>query len=373
MSKLALKGHLKRGKEVIQLLEMLGGNNIHNYDGTFNECYAIDNNKICSIYTSVAKIDNCVIFTLEEFEKKFPYKVGDKVIDTIQNKSVEIYKMSWSENNNCIYYDVKRHDKVGYRRSYKFLRPYKESKCLDICFESTCLQELKEHLDNATPEQLEEDWKELEKFSEVGPIADEYIKQCKEFVKPYKEENIEEKGDEPKAPILSNRYDYAEGKCGYVIPDGYEFDSIKHGFQTEIIIRPIKPQYPKNYAECCEVLGIDEDLWFVYEDIDGNHINPACISNYRKRRLDLYHNFEKLSIRRDAYWKVYGEQMGLGKPWEPDWKDYSDKYFICYLKDELWMSNVRDCNRFLVFPTEETRDTFFENFKDLIEQCKELL
>jgi hypothetical protein len=29
--------------------------------------------------------------------------------------------------------------------------------------------------------------------------------------------------------------------------------------------------------------------------------------------------------------------------------------------------------KILAFPTEEMRDTFYENFKDLIEQCKELL
>ena len=65
--------------------------------------------------------------------------------------------------------------------------------------------------------------------------------------------------------------------------------------------------------------------------------------------------------------------MGLGKPWEPDWKDDSDKYFICYLKYELWMSNIRDCNRLLVFPTEEMRDAFYDNFKELINETKELL
>ena len=67
----------------------------------------------------------------------------------------------------------------------------------------------------------------------------------------------DDKEPEPKAPILSNRYDYAEGKCGYVIPDGYEFDCIKEGFQTEIILKPKKPQYPKTYKECCDVLGLN--------------------------------------------------------------------------------------------------------------------
>ena len=56
-------------------------------------------------------------------------------------------------------------------------------------------------------------------------------------LQPYKEETMEEKEPEPKAPILSNRYDYAEGKCGYVIPDGYEFDYIKEGFQVCVDFR----------------------------------------------------------------------------------------------------------------------------------------
>ena len=30
-------------------------------------------------------------------------------------------------------------------------------------------------------------------------------------------------------------------------------------------------------------------------------------------------------------------------------------------------------NSILVFPTKEMRDAFYENFKDLIEECKELL
>lgn len=43
----------------------------------------------------------------------------------------------------------------------------------------------------------------------------------------------------------------------------------------------------------------------------------------------------------------------------------SDKIDKC---DGLYESNV-----ILDFPTKEMRDTFYENFKELIEECKELL
>ena len=131
-----------------------------------------------------------------------------------------------------------------------------------------------------------------------------------------------------------------------------------------------KSQYPKTYEECCAVLDCRADYFFTDFSHEGCDIE---ISDYEYKIDDLLKNFRNLRYCRDAYWKIAGKQMGLGKPWEPDWKNESDKYFICYLKDELWMSNIRDCNRFLVFPTKEIRDTFYENFKDLIERCKELL
>ena len=78
---IVIKGHLKRGREVIQLLESLGGINKWNHTG---ECvayaYYIDHcNNIYSFGISGYHGDR-KIYTLEEFEKEFPFKVGDKVI-----------------------------------------------------------------------------------------------------------------------------------------------------------------------------------------------------------------------------------------------------------------------------------------------------
>ena len=70
----------------------------------------------------------------------------------------------------------------------------------------------------------------------------------------------------------------------------------------------------------------------------------------------------KLLICRDAYWKIAGEEMGLGKPWEPQ-----EGVIYCY------MPNAPHYIRSIFpFPTEEMRDAFYENFKSKIEICKEL-
>ena len=115
-----------------------------------------------------------------------------------------------------------------------------------------------------------------------------------------------------------------------------------------------KPKYPTTYAECKEMLP--ENVYYGYS---------------------RFMTLQKLIICRDVYWKIYGEQMGLGEPWEPKFGKiilFSIKFYLyqdSFILHKGEYSSSDNC--ILVFPTEEMRDVFYENFKDLIEQCKELL
>ena len=72
--KLAIRGHSTRGKEVIELLEMMGGKNIHKRDGEANAySYYLYDNAILSDRLSIAEDDDFEIFTLQDFLEKFPY------------------------------------------------------------------------------------------------------------------------------------------------------------------------------------------------------------------------------------------------------------------------------------------------------------
>ena len=141
------------------------------------------------------------------------------------------------------------------------------------------------------------------------------------------------------------------------IPKGYEFFGIDD--DNKIILTEKQPQYPKTYEECYKIMKI--------------HSSYECA--YNQNLLNKINNFYKLLLCRDTYWKIAGEQMGLGKPWEPDWNDCAQHKFGLYtLENEIRCINLQVLkNIILVFPTEEMRDAFFENFKELIEQCKELL
>ena len=107
--KLAIKGHPTRGKEVIELLEMLGGKNCYNLNGLFSEnaYYFIGGPHNNEILGGEYMFGNEKIywFTLEEFLKKYPFKVGDKVFlyDNITLGCVT--GMKWDEETvkYCVY------------------------------------------------------------------------------------------------------------------------------------------------------------------------------------------------------------------------------------------------------------------------------
>lgn len=113
----------------------------------------------------------------------------------------------------------------------------------------------------------------------------------------------------------------------------------------------VRKQYPKTYEECCDVL--------IPDCVEFNVI----LNGYNSVLLE---EFGKLLICRDAYWK-------LADNWEPDWSNISDKHCIYVVGGEIWLKECQTRQCTLAFPTAEMRDTFHENFKDLIEQCKELL
>lgn len=121
-----------------------------------------------------------------------------------------------------------------------------------------------------------------------------------------------------------------------------------------------KPKYPKSYEECCNILGITFD----YPDI-------RMVSN---KEYNLYSRFIELIRCRDAYWRIAGEQLGLGKSWEPIWNyNQPSKYILINVRNSIHKDFRSLEHAILAFPTEEMRDAFYENFKDLIEKCKELL
>ena len=290
MAELAIKGNKTSGWLVISLLKMMGGkDNIIPCDGTGDFCYFIDSDGIIKYQTKWNKDDaRFKQYTYGEFVEEFPFKVGDEVRLGVPDE-VRITNMYWDSCSDQVIYEALS---VNGGREY----------------------------DNLHAKQL-------------SP--------CKEQTSP----------DKAKAPSLEGQ-DYSGGRCGYKIPEGFEFDKVENG---EIILKPMKKELPKTYEECCEVIGISR------HDVEIDLPQP-----YQQNMFNLF----KLLICRDAYWK-------LADDWS--FKIGGNSQEVVYAIT-IWGTGILkdfyhalNCNRILVFPTEEMRDAFYENFKDLINECKELL
>ena len=152
----------------------------------------------------------------------------------------------------------------------------------------------------------------------------------------------------------------------WILPEGYIFKDENGNVinAKKIVLEKKKKEYPKTYEECYKIMGVK--------------LSDCYIQGYKSPLLE---DLQELLICRDAYWKIAGDEMGLGKPWEPDWKNSEERrYCIVNIEGDInlpekvltkWILKVT--NKILVFPTEEMRDAFYENFKELIKMCKELL
>ena len=171
------------------------------------------------------------------------------------------------------------------------------------------------------------------------------------------EENLIERVDDNGLPFN----EWLSHKGFFYVPDGYELKDENGNVINARKIVLEKKEYPKTYEECCYVLGF-ENTELVFED-DYRDINPP---KEQWKRLGLMNQLNKLLICRDAYWKIAGEEMGLEKSWEADWNDEKQDKYGFYNEVKYTIIN----SALFVFPTEEMRDAFYDNFKELIETIK---
>ena len=188
----------------------------------------------------------------------------------------------------------------------------------------------------------------------------------------YTDEMIEGLAEEETKPKYEDEIEligYSSPKQ-FLCPIGYEFRDENDNIipAQKIVLKKKKPKYPKTYKECAEIIA----------EYTGSDCNPKGCMGYKSTLLTT---FQKLLVCRDAYWKIAGEEMGLDKPWKPNWNNSEEiGHSIVNIKGNInlpakeltkWVLKVT--NKILVFPTVEMRDAFYENFKELIEQCKGLL
>ena len=153
---------------------------------------------------------------------------------------------------------------------------------------------------------------------------------------------------------------------GLPCPEGYIFKDENGNVinATKIVLEKKKLKYPKTYEECFNICFGNKYPVIRVVGLDGLGNNK-----------ELFESFIKLKICRDAYWKIAGEEMGLGKPWKPDYTNTSEKKFSIWVDSgEIKLGGPFTTTQMLLsFPTAEMRDAFKENFDPDIKKCKMFL
>lgn len=226
-------------------------------------------------------------------------------------------------------------------------------------------------------EGLAEDLTHKEKsseFPEAELLNGADVMRALEQVTAIPEEMIEEAYNKRKKR-MKELYKGEQWSHEFECPDGYEFRDEKGNVieAKKIVLEKKKMGYPKSYSECLEIL--DYHCNWLMSTAKPEDVQKLSIKEMKFKFLLL--QFEKLLVCRDAYWKIAGEEMGLGKPWKPNWEKCNGiKYCIYPVLNGIRhdaMTEEEYENRVLAFPMREMRDAFYENFKKLIEDCKELL
>ena len=149
-----------------------------------------------------------------------------------------------------------------------------------------------------------------------------------------------------------------------IIPQGWEIDKVE---DNKVILKESKKELPKTWEECIAKI---KDLECIDSngDIDEVDFNVGIVTNHindipiglGKPMLALC----QLLVCREVY------RQG----WKPNWKDDKEiKYCIERVENYITKETYELTSKVLSFQSAEIRDEFLENFRDLIEEAKELI
>ena len=149
------------------------------------------------------------------------------------------------------------------------------------------------------------------------------------------------------------------------VPEGYEIDKEKSTFE-KIVFKKVENELPKSWEDLMTVKGYCVSTYSKIEDCNEEFYTYKENKNLfpTKEEAEACLALAQLCQLRDRY----------NDGWKPDWinnKEY--KYSIVINKGEPFVETYFNVQKVLSFKTEELRDKFLENFRDLIETAKPLL
>ena len=148
------------------------------------------------------------------------------------------------------------------------------------------------------------------------------------------------------------------------VPEGYKIDKENSTFE-KIVFKKVD-DLPKSWEELEFIDGFFVSSLSDIAKIGNNTTNDENNKNVfpTKEEAEACLALAQLCQLRDRY----------NNGWKPNWEDYNEtKYCIEFCQGRIETIDRVNCHKILTFKTEELRDKFLENFRDLIERAKPLL
>ena len=148
------------------------------------------------------------------------------------------------------------------------------------------------------------------------------------------------------------------------VPEGYEIDTENSTFE-KIVFKKVEKELPKSWEDLKEIEGFYVDNYsevtvfeYYFNAEENKNVFPT------KEEAEACIALSQLCQLRDRY----------NDGWKPDWNNGKEyKYSIVINHGRPFVETYFNVQKVLSFKTEELRDKFLENFRDLIEIAKPLL
>ena len=334
MGKLYIKGDAILRNKVLGFFEML-------YPG-LNKGYLAGNNHDNAYYVNedgrlgykrISELEEGEeVYIFKSFIEKYPYRKGDKVVHDwgVRGRfDSEVTGAYWDEKLNKLRYYIHHEGGiVTYSVDVERLSLYPS--------QATCEDSVQCELPKQ--DQPAEDSEEVAVIN-MNDVQGSIVASGEIGVACFIPE-----ADMKKNHVISFEHCQAD-KTEIILGDGYELKTEEDG---RIFVVRKEKVWPKTYLDCCGVV-----------EYCSPFISFGAYSGPLSALADLL-------ICRDAYWKLAGG-------WGPEKMRGSLIPCIVNVNGEIVCDRIITTPGCLQFPTEEIRDIFYENFKDLIEKCKELL
>ena len=150
------------------------------------------------------------------------------------------------------------------------------------------------------------------------------------------------------------------GELGTIIQECFE----------ELYLPESIKELPNTWEKWVELNSKVADEYFIAGGCTINRMNLERRASYIDANLLATQEDAKAIL---ALIKLKRLRDTYRQGWIPNWKTKDDKYSIEHIAGVLCICGHPSVTRFLSFQSEEIRDKFYVNFKNLIEQAKEFI